>query len=110
MDYLRGSEWRRWDLHLHTPETKKNDQYAGASAKEKWDAFYLVDSLTISNAVQNKPVTLTRPVGQLNWATQDSFEASDHQVKVTLSNVATAFQPLTGTVSGPKVLSFTLLS
>lgn len=21
--YDRGSEWRRWDLHIHTPETKK---------------------------------------------------------------------------------------
>lgn len=23
----RGSEWRKWDLHIHTPETAKNDQY-----------------------------------------------------------------------------------
>ena len=60
---------------------------------EKWDAFYLVDSLKISNAVQNKPVTLTRPVGQLNWAAQDGFNTSEHQVVVTLSNVATTFHP-----------------
>ena len=26
-EYLRGSEWRRWDLHVHTPGTNKNDQY-----------------------------------------------------------------------------------
>lgn len=25
--YPRGSEWRKWDLHLHPPGTKKNDQY-----------------------------------------------------------------------------------
>ncbi len=37
MEYSRGSEWRRWDLHLHTPQTKKNDQYQGASVTEKWD-------------------------------------------------------------------------
>lgn len=24
----RGSEWRKWDLHIHTPGTKINDQYA----------------------------------------------------------------------------------
>lgn len=26
--YPRGSEWRKWDLHLHTPGTAKNDQYS----------------------------------------------------------------------------------
>lgn len=38
--FLRGSEWRRWDLHIHTPETLKNDQYKGASIDEKWENFY----------------------------------------------------------------------
>lgn len=23
----RGSEWRRWDLHVHTPDTALNDHY-----------------------------------------------------------------------------------
>ena len=43
----RGSEWRRWELHIHTPETKKEDQYVGQTASEKWDNFYS----TISNYV-----------------------------------------------------------
>lgn len=38
--FQRGSEWRRWDLHVHTPETKKNDLYSGNSIEEKWDKFY----------------------------------------------------------------------
>lgn len=25
--YARGSEWRRWDLHIHTPGTALNDQF-----------------------------------------------------------------------------------
>lgn len=25
IDFQRGSEWRRWDLHIHTPFTRKND-------------------------------------------------------------------------------------
>ncbi|HAY34742.1 MAG TPA: hypothetical protein DCY06_11485 [Bacteroidetes bacterium] len=37
--YKRGSEWRKWDLHIHTPETKKNDQFAGSTIAEKWDNF-----------------------------------------------------------------------
>ena len=38
--YSRGSEWRRWELHLHTPYTKKEDQYHGSTPEEKWDNFY----------------------------------------------------------------------
>lgn len=40
MTYSRGSEWHRWDLHLHTPETKKSDHYEGRSPEEKWNHFY----------------------------------------------------------------------
>lgn len=36
----RGSEWRRWDLHIHTPGTMRNDQYAGSTLEEKWNNFY----------------------------------------------------------------------
>lgn len=38
--YQRGSEWRRWELHLHTPGTIKNDKYTGSSIEEKWNIFY----------------------------------------------------------------------
>nr|WP_321411899.1 hypothetical protein [uncultured Allomuricauda sp.] len=34
--YKRGSEWRIWDLHIHTPGTKKNDQFNGATLEDKW--------------------------------------------------------------------------
>ena len=40
MIYSRGSEWNRWDLHIHTPETLKNDSFEGATIEEKWDKFY----------------------------------------------------------------------
>lgn len=36
----RGSEWHRWDIHLHTPQTRKNDQYEGKTPEEQWDNFY----------------------------------------------------------------------
>jgi ABC-type Mn2+/Zn2+ transport system ATPase subunit len=31
---MRGSEWRRWDPHLHAPGTLLNDQFGG-----DWDAY-----------------------------------------------------------------------
>lgn len=34
----RGSIWRKWDLHLHTPGTKKNDQYE-VKGGDPWDLF-----------------------------------------------------------------------
>lgn len=44
----KGSEWRKWDLHVHAPGTRLNDQYKidgkkinhpGADSKEFWDKF-----------------------------------------------------------------------
>lgn len=34
----RGSEWRKWDLHVHTPGTKKNDQYHLTNG-DVWEEF-----------------------------------------------------------------------
>lgn len=36
--FPRGSEWRKWDLHLHAPGTKKNDGYKAASG-DLWDEY-----------------------------------------------------------------------
>lgn len=38
-DYPRGSEWRRWDLHLHTPETARYDNFTGKTTEAKWKNF-----------------------------------------------------------------------
>ena len=49
MDYIRGSEWRRWDLHIHTPFTRKNDCFTGSSdspkteeekVNDKWEKYF----------------------------------------------------------------------
>lgn len=37
----RGSEWRRWDLHVHTPDTALNDQF------DDWEEYLaVVEALT----------------------------------------------------------------
>lgn len=39
-EYLqRGSVWRKWDLHIHTPYTKKNNQYNVAKGSDVWSKF-----------------------------------------------------------------------
>jgi len=35
----RGSIWRKWDLHVHTPDTKLNDNYKTNDGIDKWDQF-----------------------------------------------------------------------
>jgi predicted ATPase len=29
LEFLRGSEWRRWDLHVHTPRSALNEDFGG---------------------------------------------------------------------------------
>ena len=48
-EFSRGSEWRRWDLHIHTPGTKKNDNFSGSSIDDKWEKFYTAISSYIGN-------------------------------------------------------------
>lgn len=38
-EYPRGSEWRKWDLHLHTPDGKLSNAYANAGSDSAWDRF-----------------------------------------------------------------------
>jgi DNA repair exonuclease SbcCD ATPase subunit len=35
--YPKGAEWRKWDLHIHTPGTAKNDQFV--SDADVWEDY-----------------------------------------------------------------------
>ena len=35
----RGSEWRKWDLHLHAPGTRLNDAFTTEAERDIWDEF-----------------------------------------------------------------------
>jgi hypothetical protein len=37
--YPKGSEWRKWDLHVHSPASALNNQFAGKTDKERWTAY-----------------------------------------------------------------------
>lgn len=43
----KGSNWQRWDLHIHTPGTLKNDCFEGSNEEEKW--------LNFTNSINNYP-------------------------------------------------------
>ena len=35
----RGSEWRKWDLHIHAPGTKLSDQFKTDDGGDVWDEY-----------------------------------------------------------------------
>lgn len=70
MAYERGSEWRRWDLHIHTPETKKNDNYIGNTISEKWDKFYEDVLNYINSSDINKKVAV---IGITDYFSIDNY-------------------------------------
>lgn len=37
--FSTGSNWNKWDLHLHSPSTALNNQFAGDTIEEKWDKY-----------------------------------------------------------------------
>lgn len=37
--FPRGSEWRKWDMHVHAPGTKLNDCYQTKDGEPDWDQF-----------------------------------------------------------------------
>lgn len=40
MNYKQGSDWRKWDLHVHTPDSIEN-HFTGDSYEKKWEQFIL---------------------------------------------------------------------
>ena len=37
--YQKGSEWRKWDFHVHSPASALNNQFSGKTDKDKWASY-----------------------------------------------------------------------
>lgn len=37
--FKKGAQWRKWDLHIHTPGTKRASKFDGKTLEEKWDKY-----------------------------------------------------------------------
>jgi len=59
----RGSEWRRWDLHVHTPESRLGSSFGGTS----WDEY--VTAVETAAAGANISV-----IGVTDYMTLDGYE------------------------------------
>lgn len=38
-EFLRGSEWKRWDLHIHTPSSYLANEFGDPAQAEVWDSY-----------------------------------------------------------------------
>ena len=96
--YERGSEWRRWDLHMHTPGTQKNDQYKGNNIEEKWENFYRSIEDYIGNG--SDPLKNIAVVGITDYLSIDNYMKVikdgrfPKSIKMILPNVEMRMAPL----------------
>ena len=82
--------------------TVNYDNYlnAGFAKMEQMDAFYAVSNMRVGSSNATAEVTLTRPFAQLNFADNATQPVTNEHVAVlTLSGIATAFDPINGTIT-----------
>lgn len=93
----RGSEWRRWEMHLHTPGTKKADRYVGQTDEEKWDNFYAAISDYIGDG--SDPLKSICAIAVTDYLSIDNYSKvlDDHRlpdcVRFILPNVELRMTP-----------------
>ncbi len=98
LNYERGSEWRRWDLHIHTPGTLKNDQYEGKTVDEKWDNFYNTIAYYIGDGTD--PLKTIEVIGITDYLSIDNYNKVmadgrlPDSIKLVLPNVELRMVPL----------------
>ena len=98
MEFTKGSEWRRWELHIHTPDTQKNDNFTGSSSEEKWEKYYQDISAYIGSG--DDPLKAVAAIAITDYLSIDNYKKviADNKlptsVKLVLPNVEMRIQPI----------------
>ncbi len=82
--------------------------YAANCNDESRDAFYKMDSFTVTEPFE-KTETLTRPFAQINFLASDAagvVKVDQYQSQVTVTGVPTTLNTLAGTVAGSTDVTF----
>jgi ABC-type cobalamin/Fe3+-siderophores transport system ATPase subunit len=94
--YSKGSEWRRWEPHIHTPGTVKNDNFNGADLADKWDKF--INDINVY-ADEISVIAITDYLSSDNYF---KFKKAIEEGKITrdfklvLPNIELRISPVTG--------------
>lgn len=100
-EYCRGSEWRRWDLHIHTPGTQKNDQFEGSSPEEKWERYYKCIAEYIGDG--SDPAKSIAVMGITDYMSVDNYKKVvedkrlPESIKLLIPNVEMRIAPIART-------------
>ena len=87
--FERGSEWRKWDLHLHTPGTAKNDGFKG---DDIWEEY--ITSIEKSDV---RVFGITDYFSMKNYLKVKSYQEKGRlKDKLILPNIELRIQPVTG--------------
>ena len=98
MNYEKGSEWRRWELHIHTPGTQKNDNYEGNSYDDKWDKYY--EDIRTYIGTGEDPLKNIACIAITDYLSIDNYKkvVADKRlpssIKLVLPNVEMRIQPI----------------
>ncbi|MGL4993303.1 MAG: TrlF family AAA-like ATPase [Bacteroidales bacterium] len=92
MNYNRGSEWRKWDLHIHTPETAKNNNFGNNA--DVWEKYIVA----LENNTDIAVLGITDYFSIDNYKTTRDFQKGGRLVgKTILPNVELRITPVTKT-------------
>lgn len=83
----RGSEWRRWDLHVHTPDTALNDQFGS------WDEY--VTTINAQDQVRVLGVTDYFLFGNYSKLKQYGADGKLSKVDLLIPNIELRIAPPT---------------
>lgn len=98
-NYLHGSVWRRWDLHLHTPNTQKEDKYTGSSDEDKWAGFYSSIHSYVGDGTD--PLRSVAVVGITDYLSLDNYFKVKNEkdklppcIKLVIPNIEARMTPI----------------
>lgn len=92
--YPKGSEWRKWDLHIHSPATVLNNQFAGADDSDKWEQY--ITKLETLNNTAVLGVTDYFSINGYLRLTQSKEAGRLLNIALLLPNVELRILPVTG--------------
>ncbi len=98
MYYEKGSEWRRWELHIHTPSTQKNDNFDGDTYDEKWGKYY--EDINAYIGTGEDPLKNIAVMAITDYLSIDNYQkvVADKKlpssIKLVLPNVEMRIQPI----------------
>lgn len=82
--FPRGSEWRKWDLHVHVPGTKLNNQYKNNHGKDDFARFAdIIESSDVAVVGVTDYFSAEQPLSFIEYF-EEKFPESD---KLLLVNV-----------------------